>query len=138
MDDPSAFVERTTVRELLGIPDEALAQARRIAHQLYGAGRYAQADVICRGLIACDHRLPWTYVLHAAVLRNLGHRAEALAQVHRGLTYAPDHPKLRRLRDELAAGSEARGTAPPESGSVASRGHHTGTQRAVRATDSDP
>ena len=101
--DTAAFLQRVTIRELLDIPPGVIDQARRIAHQLYGAGRFAEADIVCRGLIACDHQVGWTYSLHAAVLRKLGRPEQSLAQVECGLTHEPDHAKLRAMRTELVA-----------------------------------
>lgn len=139
--DGTAFLERMTVRELLGVPPGAIERACQIAHQLYQAGRLGEADVVCRGLIACDHRLAWTYSLHAAVLRRLGRLEQALAQVQQGLTHEPGHAKLRTMRDELlgllalpsprhARGERAVGSA----GTV----HPAGAQRQGLGADSDP
>lgn len=133
--EAAAFLERTTVRELLDIHAGVIDQARRIAHQLYRAGRLAEADVVCRGLIACDHRFAWTYSLHAAVLRRQGRWEGALAQVERGLAFEPGHPKLRAMRDDLLVPRRAPATAPR---APAAAGHGPGAQRAGVATDSDP
>jgi predicted Zn-dependent protease len=139
--DGTAFMERVTVRELLGVPPGAIERACQIAHQLYRAGRLAEADVVCRGLIACDHRLAWTYSLHAAVLRRLGRLEQALAQTQRGLNYEPAHAKLRNMRDELLA---LRTTpSPPRVADAAAVGpagpvHDSLAQRTGLSTDSDP
>jgi Flp pilus assembly protein TadD len=101
--DTAAFLQRTPIRELLDVPPGVIDQARRIAHQLYRAGRFAEADIVCRGLIACDHQVGWTYSLHAAVLRKLGRLEQAMAQIQRGLAHEPEHVKLRAMRDELMA-----------------------------------
>ena len=122
------FLERTTVRELLGVDPDVIDQARVLAHQLYRAGRLTEADVVCRGLIACDHRFAWTYSLHAAVLRRQGRLPQALAQVELGLRYAPSNAKLRAMRAELTTSPTA--VAAPVQGSKA--------QRATGRTDSDP
>ena len=119
----AAFLERTTVRELLDIGPGVIDRARLIAHQLYRTGRLAEAEVVCRGLIACDHRVAWTYSLHAAILRRQGRNPQALAQVERGLAYDPDHAKLRSMRAELA---------------LATPVQQAQAQRATCRTDSDP
>ena len=75
-----SFLEATTMKSLLGIPDEALDAIMAVAYQLYQAGRYPEVDVLCRGLIAADHKYWWSYSLHAATLRRLGRLAEALAE----------------------------------------------------------
>ena len=106
--EADAFLERTTIRELLDVPPHVLDEARRIAHQLYRAGRLTEADIVCRGLIACDHRSAWTYSLHAAVLRRQGRKEWALAQVERGLAVEPGHSKLRAMRGELLASAPGR------------------------------
>ncbi len=95
------YLETTTLKEILGIPDAAMDQAMGIAYQLYLTGRFAEADTVCRGLIACDHRYWWPHSLHASVLRRLGRIEEALAGVERGLKYEPGQPKLLLMRAEL-------------------------------------
>jgi len=132
--DAAEFLERTTVRELLNVGPAVLDHGRRVAHQLYQAGRLAQAEVVCRGLIACDHRFAWTYSLHAAVLRRQGRPEEALAQVTRGLAIEPAHQKLRSMRAELAALLDARRAGDAPVGAV----QQCPAQRASRRTDSEP
>jgi len=95
------FLEETTMKSLLGIPDEALDAIMAVAYQLYQHGRYPEVDVLCRGLIAADHKYWWSYSLHAATLRRLGRFAEALAEVEKGLVYEPAEPKLVALQKEL-------------------------------------
>ena len=133
------FLERTTIRELLNVSAGVIEQARRIAHQLYRAGRLAEADVVCRGLIACDHRFAWTYSLHAAVLRRQGRTQQALAQIERGLLYDPDHAKLREMHAEVAASSAPSLSAGASSSPVlAAPVQRQRAQRAPHRTDSDP
>jgi len=99
----SGFAERTTLREILALPEAALDHAMGVAYQLYRAGQLAEAETICKGLIACDHRYWWPHSLHAAILRRLGRPAAALAAVERGLHYEPQQPKLLLMRAELRA-----------------------------------
>ncbi len=94
-------LETTTLKQILNISDEVMDHAMGIAYQLYRAGRFAEADTVCNGLIACDHRYWWPYSLHASVLRRLGREEQALAQVDQGLKYEPQQPKLLLLRAEL-------------------------------------
>ena len=87
---------------LLGIPDEALDAVMAAAFQLYQAGRYTETEVLCRGLIAADHKYWWSYSLYAATLapaRPL-HRS-ARPSSRRALVYEPDEPKLLYMRSEL-------------------------------------
>ena len=101
------FLEQTTMKTLLAIPDEALDAVMSVAFQLYQAGRYAETEVLCRGLIAADHKNAWSYSLYAATLRRMGRPHDALAQIEAGLAYEPDEPKLlymgHELREEIAS-----------------------------------
>ena len=73
------------------------------AYQLYQAGRFPEVEVLCRGLIAADHKYWWSYSLYAATLRRLGRLREAVEQLDAGLVYEPDEPKLLLMRSELRA-----------------------------------
>jgi predicted Zn-dependent protease len=105
------FLEETTMKTLLGIPDEALHAVMAVAFQLYQAGRYSEAEVLCRGLIAADHKCWWSYSLYAATLRRLGRITEGLAQLEAGLDHSPSEPQLlhmqREVREAIAAGEES-------------------------------
>ena len=102
------FLEGNTMRSIFGIPEEALDAVMATAYQLYQAGRYPEVEVLCRGLVAADHKYWWSYSLYAATLRRLGRPHEAIALVEKGLVYEPDEPKLllmrSELRDEIARG----------------------------------
>jgi len=50
------FTETTSLKEILNISDEAMDQAMGIAYRLYLTGRFAEAEIVCKGLIGCDHR----------------------------------------------------------------------------------
>jgi len=95
------FLEDTTMRSIFGIPEEALDAVMATAYQLYQAGRYPEVEVLCRGLIAADHRYWWSYSLYAGTLRRLGRLREAVEQLERGLVYEPGEAKLLVMRDEL-------------------------------------
>jgi hypothetical protein len=97
------FLEENTMRDIFGIPEDALDAVMATAYQLYQAGRYLEVEVLCRGLIAADHRYWWSYSLYAAALRRLGRLQDAVAQLERGLVYEPDEPKLLLMRSELRA-----------------------------------
>ena len=99
----SDFAVTTPLRVPLEIPDDALDQAMGIAFQLYKGGRYAEAEIVCRGLLACDHLYWWPHSLLAAILRRIGRSAEALEAVERGLQFEPGQPKLLLMRAELTA-----------------------------------
>ena len=96
---PSA--DHAPLREIFAIPPELLDQAMGVAYQCYRGGRYDDAETLCKGLIAADHRYWYAYSLYAAVLRNQGRLAEALTQLELGLTYEPAQPKLLAMRDEV-------------------------------------
>jgi tetratricopeptide (TPR) repeat protein len=95
------FLEETTMKSIFGIPDEALDAIMALAYQLYQVGRYPEVEVLCRGLIAADHKYWWSYSLYAATLRRLGKLEEALEAVAKGLLYEPDEPKLLFMRSEI-------------------------------------
>ena len=95
------YLETTTLKQILNISDEVMDHAMGIAYQLYRAGRFLEAETVCKGLIACDHRYWWSYSLHASVLRQLRREDEALARVEQGLKYEPRQPKLLLMRAEL-------------------------------------
>lgn len=101
--EPADFFDANPLKSLLGIPEDALDQAMGIAFQLYNAGRYTEAEIVCRGLLASDHRYWWPHSLLAAVLRRTGRYAEALGAVERGLRHEPYQPKLLLMRAELNA-----------------------------------
>ena len=97
------FLEENTMRSIFGIPEEALDAVMATAYQLYQAGRYPEVEILCRGLIAADHKYWWSYSLYAATLRRLGRLREAVEQLDMGLVYEPDEPKLLLMRSELRA-----------------------------------
>jgi predicted Zn-dependent protease len=98
-----SFLRRTTMQSILGLDQEALDHVMATAYLLYQAGRYAEVDVLCRGLIAADHTYWWSYSLHAAALRRMGRLDEALAQVDNGLAFEPHEKKLQLMRGEILA-----------------------------------
>jgi hypothetical protein len=99
----AAFLRRTTMQSILGLDQAALDQVMATAYLLYQAGRYAEVDVLCRGLIAADHTYWWSYSLHAAALRRMGRLAEALEQIDLGLAFEPQEKKLQLMRGEILA-----------------------------------
>src|SRR5262245_49770038 len=113
------FLEENTMRSIFGIPEEALDAVMATAYQLYQAGRYPEVEVLCRGLIAADHKYWWSYSLYAATLRRLGRLHDAVEQLEKGLVYEPNEPKLLMMRSELRAAiaREESGT-PPADGAV--------------------
>ncbi len=96
-----AFLERNPMRTLLAMPQAYLDEAMALAYQLYQAGSYTEAEVMCRGLLAADHRYWWAYSLHAAVLLKLGKPREALVQIDLGLDYEPGQPKLLAMKRDI-------------------------------------
>ena len=97
------FLEENTMRSIFGVPEEALDAVMATAYQLYQAARFPEVEVLCRGLIAADHKYWWSYSLYAATLRRLGRLREAIEQLEMGLVYEPDEPKLLLMRSELRA-----------------------------------
>jgi predicted Zn-dependent protease len=97
------FLEENTMRDIFGIPEEALDAVMATAYQLYQASRFPEVEVLCRGLIAADHKYWWSYSLYAATLRRLGRLQDAVEQLDRGLVYEPNEPKLLLMRSELRA-----------------------------------
>ncbi len=95
------FLEETTMKSIFGISDDALDAVMALAYQLYQVGRYAEAEVLCRGLIAADHKYWWSYSLYAATLRRLGKLREALVEIDKGLAHEPNEPKLLFMRGEI-------------------------------------
>ena len=110
----TTFLERTPLRTLFELPPALIDQARSLAYQCHRHGRPQQAAILCRGLIAADHRYWWSYSLYAATLRRLGRARDALALLDIGLTYEPDAPKLLLMRSELRKeiANEERGETP--------------------------
>jgi hypothetical protein len=107
------FLDATPMKALIGIPDEALDAVMAVAYQLYQAGRFAEVEVLCRGLTAADHTYWWSYSLHAATLRRVGKLPEALAEVERGLVYEPRNEKLLLMRSEIIETIAREGDAQP-------------------------
>jgi tetratricopeptide (TPR) repeat protein len=103
------FLEETTMKSIFGIKDEALDAIMALAYQLYQVGRYAEVEVLCRGLIAADHKYWWSYSLYAATLRRLGRLEDAIAALDKGLAYEPNEPKLLFMRGEIREVLAARG-----------------------------
>src|SRR5262245_32571789 len=97
------FLEENTMRSIFGIPEEALDAVMATAYQLYQAGRYPEVEVLCRGLIAADHKYWWSYSLYAATLRRLGRLREAVEQLDRGLAYEPGDAKMLVMRSDPCA-----------------------------------
>ena len=97
------LLDRTPLHALSDIPPGVLDHARAMAYECHHAGRYDQAEILCRGLLAVDARCPWTRALHAAVLHAGGRRKAALAELEEGLRHHPDDATLLALRGELLA-----------------------------------
>jgi tetratricopeptide (TPR) repeat protein len=95
------FLDRTPLRALFDIPAALIDQARAMAYECHLGGRHEQAELLCRGLLAVDHRCGWTYGLYAATLRDTGRHAQALEMVQQGLRYEPTLRTLHALEAEL-------------------------------------
>jgi hypothetical protein len=113
--DPAvaSFVRRSTLKSTLARDPGALDHVMATAYQLYQAGRDAEVDVLCRGLIAADDTYWWSYALRAAALRRLGRLEEALVEVDHGLAFEPEAKRLLFMRGEiLSALGQWRDRAP--------------------------
>jgi tetratricopeptide (TPR) repeat protein len=109
------FLEETTMKSIFGISDAALDTVMALAYQLYQVGRYSETEVLCRGLVAADHKYWWSYSLYAATLRRLDRLPEALAQLEKGLAYEPNEPKLLFMRGEIREALAQQQSAPAKS-----------------------
>lgn len=98
-----AFLDEAPMRQLLPIPPRALAEVMTVAHRCYQAGALADAEVLCKGLVAADHRQWWPRALYAAVLVKLGRPREALIQLDQGLRHHPEQPRLLAIKKEILA-----------------------------------
>ena len=80
------FLEETTMKSIFGISDEALDAVMALAYQLYQVGRYDEAGVLCRGLIAADP-LPHLddHILAIGGIRRDERQAQLLLQAPRAL-----------------------------------------------------
>ena len=101
MDDD--FLALTPLRVLLAIPTAIIDRAKALAYECHRGGRHHEAQSLCRGLLAVDHRCGWTHALYAASLRLTNRAAVALEIVELGLSYEPAHPTLLVLRCQLNA-----------------------------------
>lgn len=117
----SHFLERNPMRSLLAMPQAYLDQAMALAYQLYQSGSYGEAEVMCRGLLAADHRYWWAYSLHAAVLLKVGKPHEALTQVDLGLRYEPGQPKLLAMKTDILTTAAILGNAAREAATVTAK-----------------
>ena len=117
--------DSTTLKEILGISDTAMDQAMGIAYQLYLTGRFPEAETVCKGLIACDHRYWWSHSLHASVLRRLGRYDDALRAVEEGLKYEPGQAKLSLMRAELLITIARSRNSGAEPAALNATTHHT-------------
>ncbi|HMF41904.1 MAG TPA: hypothetical protein VKQ32_14620 [Polyangia bacterium] len=125
------FLEENTMRDIFGIPEEALDAVMATAYQLYQAGRYPEVEVLCRGLIAADHKYWWSYSLYAATLRRLGRLREAVEQLERGLVYEPNEPKLLLMRSELRAEIASQERGEPSTGGAVSETNNNDSHAAA-------
>lgn len=98
-----AFLEQAPMQALLSIPADALEQVMATAYRCFCAGAYADAEILCRGLIAADHRHWYPRTLYAATLVRAGRPREALAQIAEGLRRHPGQPRLMALKKEILA-----------------------------------
>jgi hypothetical protein len=67
-----AFLDQPPLDEVFEIPASVIDGARDIALRFYVEGRYGDAEVVCRALLAVNHQCPWARALYAATLRQLG------------------------------------------------------------------
>jgi tetratricopeptide (TPR) repeat protein len=107
------FFDATPLCAVVDIPEPVLDYAMAKAFAFYQSGHFAQTEILCKGLLAADHRYWWAYSLYAAVLQKLGRLDEALAQVTKGLRFEPGQPKLIAMRAAILRDrGDAMGGAP--------------------------
>jgi hypothetical protein len=107
------FLDRMPLRALFDLPPALIDQAKSLAYQCHRSGRPEQTEILCRGLIAADHRCWWTHALYASALRDTGRPGQALDVVEHGLRYQPGHPTLLALEEQLTAALAPAGSTPP-------------------------
>jgi hypothetical protein len=119
------FLARTPLHAALAIPHTVVEQAMAAAYGCYCSGRYADAEILCKGILAVDPNGWWPYSVYAATLRALGRHREALGVIHAGLQRAPGQPKLLAMREAILAvarsAARAAENAPPLADEAASR-----------------
>lgn len=94
-----ALVNAHPLRNIAKIPDEVLAECAQTAHQLYRKRQYADAEILCHGLIAADHSDAYATALLAAILQNTGRFDAAVVECDRGLKCHPHDIHLNATRD---------------------------------------
>ncbi|HEY0707896.1 MAG TPA: hypothetical protein VGG33_13920 [Polyangia bacterium] len=97
---------QTIPRALLHVAAEILAICRDTAWRLYKARDLGRAEIVARGLVACDDQDWYHHALLAATLRKQRRFREALAQVDAGLAALPGQADLLALRAEIFAAAE--------------------------------
>lgn len=100
-DDPARFLDAHPLAPLLALPCEALDYFASTAFQLYQDARYAEAEIICRGLTAAAPHFWYPHALLATTLQKQGRFAEAIAACDRGLGQERGRVELLGLRAEI-------------------------------------
>ena len=85
---------------------EEIDTCRTTGYELYKAGNYLQAELVCRGLVDTDPTDWYHHCLLAATLQKMGRFAEAIAQLDWGLHLLPNHFRLLALRNAIARSAE--------------------------------
>ncbi len=98
---PAPSTPSIPMRALLVLRDEDLDAARNAAHQLFTADRLAEAEILCRGLLAADPSDPWAFILYVGTLFRMGRLHDALATAEEGLRHHPGLPRLTAMRGKL-------------------------------------
>jgi Flp pilus assembly protein TadD len=96
------FLDQNPLCKLLAISESVLRDCAIQGYEMCKAGRYADAEVVGRGLVAADHRDWYFRTLLAVPLAKLGRKAEAIQVIDEGLRFHPGHRDLVALRASLS------------------------------------
>lgn len=114
---------RISLRDLLGVPAEAIAAAHRLGERCLVLGDLARAEAIFSGLSALEPADPRSAVVLATLALEQGAPDVALAWIERAQRLVPEEPALRALaeRARRALARRAAGTVPRTEPYTASR-----------------
>jgi Flp pilus assembly protein TadD len=95
------FIDETPLYQMLKVSPSVLRDCAVQGYELCRSKRFAEAEVIARGLVAADHRHWYFRSLLAVCLVALRRFAEARQVVDEGLRLCPGHRELVALRAAL-------------------------------------
>jgi predicted Zn-dependent protease len=83
------------LQHALRVPDSYIAEVQDKAHELFCKGRYDDAAVLCRGLIALAPKRFYAHLLYADVAGKLGRDDESMEAIERARELEPDREIVR-------------------------------------------